>query len=119
MKRDIEERTFRYALRAIKVYQALQQGKDGAGWVIGKQFLRSATSVGANVAEAQAAESRADFIHKYGIAQKEIRESLYWLRLLKASELLKDGQLASLIQETEELKAIITAIIVKAKQTQK
>ena len=61
MKRDIEERTFKYALRAIKVYQALQQSKDGAGWVIGKQFLRLVISVGANVAEAQDAERRADF----------------------------------------------------------
>lgn len=119
MKRDIEERTFKYALRAIKVYQALQKGKDGAGWVIGKQFLRSATSVGANVAEAQDAESRADFVHKYAIAQKEIRESLYWLRLLKESELVQNGHLTSLIQETEELKAIITAIIIKAKQNPK
>ena len=68
-KWDIRHRTLEYALRAVNLYRALQEGKDGAGWVIGRQFLRAATSVGANVAEAQAAESRADFIHKYSIAQ--------------------------------------------------
>ena len=67
---DIKERTFKYALRSIKLYQALNDGKNKAGWVLSKQYLRSATSIGANIAEAKAAESRADFIHKYGIAQK-------------------------------------------------
>lgn len=62
--RDIRERAFKYALRAIKLYQFLQDGKDGAGWIIAKQYLRSATSIGANVEEAQSGESRADFIHK-------------------------------------------------------
>jgi four helix bundle protein len=72
---DIEERTLGYALRSVKLYQYLQSKRDGAGWIIGKQFLRSATSIGANVSEAQSGESRADFIHKYAIAQKEARES--------------------------------------------
>jgi four helix bundle protein len=58
--------------------------------VIGRQYLRSATSIGANVEEAQAAESRPDFIHKMGIAQKEARESLYWLRLLRASGIVPE-----------------------------
>ena len=66
--RDIRERSVQYALRAIKLYQALQRGRDGSGWILGKQFLRAATSIGANVEEAQAGESRGDFIHKYGIA---------------------------------------------------
>jgi len=85
---DIRERALQYSLRAIKLYQALQETKDGAGWILGKQYLRAATSIGANVEEAQAGESRADFIHKYGIAQKEARESLYWLKLLALSELI-------------------------------
>ena len=75
---DIRSRSFDYALRAIKLYQHLQAGKDGAGWVLGKQYLRSACSIGANIEEAQASESRADFVHKLGIAQKEARESLYY-----------------------------------------
>jgi four helix bundle protein len=81
----IRERAFAFSLRAIKLYQYLQKQKDGTGWVIGKQFLRAACSVGANVEEAQSAESRADFTHKLGIAQKEARETLYWPRLLGES----------------------------------
>jgi len=60
----------------------LQEKRDGAGWVLGKQYLRAATSIGANIEEAQSGETKADFIHKYGIAQKEAKESHYWLRLL-------------------------------------
>lgn len=103
-------------MRAIKLDRFIQTGKDGVAWIIGKQYLRSATSIGANVEEAQSAESRADFIHKYGIAQKETRESLYWLRLLAESSLIANKRLAPLIKETEELYAIITAILIKSKR---
>jgi four helix bundle protein len=112
---DIRKRSYGYSLRAIKLYQALQQGKDGAGWVLGKQYLRAATSIGANVEEAQGAESRPDFIHKYGIAQKEARESLYWLRLLAESGIVPAQRLKPLMKETEELYAVITGIILNAK----
>jgi len=114
--RDIRERSFQYALRAIRLYRSLQEGKDGAGWVIGKQFLRSATAIGASIEEAQSGESRADFIHKYGIAQKEARESLYWLRLLMESDTVPRTKLAPLMAETEELISVVTAIIVSAKK---
>lgn len=116
---DIRERSFEYALRAIKLDQCLQEGKDSAGWIIAKQYLRSATSIGANVAEAQSGESRADFIHKYNIAQKEARESLYWLRLLAQSGILPTTRLTPLIRETEEIIAVITAIIVTAKHNKR
>src|SRR6266700_1695636 len=72
--KDIRQRAFAYALRAIKLYQALAERKDGAAWVLGRQYLKSATSVGANIEEAQSGETRADYIHKYGIAQKEAQE---------------------------------------------
>ena len=114
--RDIRERTLEYAVRAVRLYHTLQDGKDGAGWIMAKQYLRSATSIGANVAEAQSGETRADFIHKYSIAQKEARESLYWLRLLERSGMLSSERLALLMQETRELVAVITAIIVRAKE---
>ena len=65
--RDIRTRSLQYALRAVKLYQHLQKQKDGAGWILGKQYLRAATSIGANVEEAQAGENRSDFIHKLGI----------------------------------------------------
>ncbi len=113
---DIRQRSFRYALRAISLHRALQSRKDGTGWILGKQYLRAATSIGANIEEAQSGESRRDFIHKYGIAQKEAKESLYWLRLLAESGLMAAKRLAPLMRETEELYAVITAIIVKAKR---
>ena len=117
--RDIRERTFQYALRAITLYRTLQEGKDSAGWILGKQYLRCATSIGANIEEAQSGESRADFVHKYAIAQKEARESLYWLRLMTDSQTFPRHRLAPLMGETEELIAVITAIIVKTKKALK
>jgi len=112
---DIRKRTFQYLLRAIKLSQVLQNGKDSAGWVIGKQFLRSATSIGANLEEAQAGETRADFIHKCGIAQKEIRDSLYWLPLLNEAKLVPEKRLKLLEMETQELYAVMTSILRSAK----
>ena len=113
---DICARCVAYALRAIKLYQFLQARKDGAGWILGKQYLRSATSIGANVEEAQAGESRSDFIHKMGIALKEARESLYWLHLLAESGIVRLSKLESLIKETDEIVAVIGSIIVNTKR---
>ncbi len=113
---DIRARAFKYALRAVTLYRHLQDGKDGAGWILGKQYLRSATSIGANLQEARAAESRADFIHKYGIAQKEARESLYWLQLMAEGLVVPLPRLNPLIQETEELVSILTASILRLKK---
>ena len=112
----IRERSFGYALRAIKLYQYLQKQGDGVGWILGKQYLRAACSVGANVEEAQAGESRADFAHMLGIAQKEARESLYWLRLLAESQTVPGGKLGPLIQATEEIIRILSSIILTTKQ---
>jgi four helix bundle protein len=112
---DIRERTVGYAVRAIELYRFVQREKDGAGRVIAKQYLRAATSIGANVEEAHSGESRADFIHKLGIAQKEARESSYWLRLLADSKIVSSHRLAALRRETAEIYAVLTAIIVNAK----
>ena len=113
---DIRERTLEYGVRAVRLYRALVKMKDGAALILGKQYLRSATSVGANIAEALSAESAADFIHKYSIAQKEARESQYWLALLERSEILSSTGLSDIKQETDELIAILTTIIVKRKK---
>ncbi len=110
---DIRERTLEYGVRAVRLYRALAEMKDGAALIIGKQYLRSATSIGANVAEALSGESPADFIHNYSIAQKEARESAYWLSLLEKAEFLPANRLTELKQETDALTAIITTIIVK------
>ena len=116
---DICKRSFAYALRATKLHQFLQERKDGTAWVLGKQYLRAATSIGANIEEAQSGETRADFIHKYGIAQKEAKESHYWLRLMAEAEIVPADLLVPLMRETEELYAVITAIIRNAKQRSK
>jgi four helix bundle protein len=115
---EIRARSFAYALRAVKLYQYHQSQTTGAGWILGRQYLRAATSIGANIEEAQSGESRADFIHKLGVAQKEARESLYWLRLLAESQIVPKGQMSPLMQETEELISVVTSIIVNAKRNQ-
>lgn len=76
---DIRERVLKYALRSIKLYQYVEKEAGDIGKILGKQYLRAATSIGANVEEAQASESRNDFIHKLSVSCKEARESLYWV----------------------------------------
>jgi four helix bundle protein len=116
---NIRERTVKYAVRAIELFRFVQKGKDGAGRIIAKQYLRAATSIGANVEEAHSGESRADFIHKFGIAQKEARECSYWLRIMADSSIVSTQRLAALRRETEEIYAVLTAIIVNAKRKSK
>ena len=88
--RDIKERTFSFALEIVRLCRSLDS-RPGSFRTLIQQLLRSGTSVGANVEEAQAGQSRADFISKYSIALKEARETLYWLRLLDASGELSNG----------------------------
>jgi len=114
---DIRERAFKYAVRAVHLFRVVQDSKDRAGWILAKQYLRSATSIGANLEEGRAAESRADFVHKCRIALKEARESVYWLLLLRDSGVLPEARLSPLIDETDELIAIVTRIIVSTKKT--
>ena len=116
---DIRERTVSYAVRAIELYRFVQRGRDGAGKVIGKQYLRAAISIGENVEEAHGGESRADFVHKFGIAQKEAHECAYWLRLMEDAKVVPPARLAAIRRETEEIYAVLTAIIVKAKRNAK
>ena len=116
---NIQERSLEYALRAIRLFRHLNERKDAVAWVIGKQYLRAATSIGANLAEAQSGETRADFIHKCGIAQKEARESRFWLLLMLKSRLISVGKLELLMQETDEIIAILTSILVNAKKNAK
>ena len=78
---DIRERTFQFAVRIVNLCQHLDE-TPGVNWTLSKQLLRSGTSIGANAEEAQAAQSKADFISKFSIALKEANESYYWLRLM-------------------------------------
>ncbi|HET7212409.1 MAG TPA: four helix bundle protein [Terriglobia bacterium] len=114
---DIRKRSFQYALRALKLCRYLAGQRDGSSSMLAKQYVRAATSIGANLQEALSGESRADFIHKYAVAQKEARESLYWLELMAESGLVPRSRLDPLIRETNELVAIITKIIVKSKRS--
>ena len=77
------------------------------------QLLRSGTSIGANVEEGQGAQSEADFVAKYSIARKEARETHYWLRLMAESKIVDPVKLTELITESDELIAILTAIVKK------
>ena len=114
--KDIRQRSFNYTPRAVKLYRHLQKQSDGAGWILSKQFLRAASSIGANIEEAQAGESRSDFIHKLGIARKEGRESLYWLRVMAGSNIVPQRRVQPLGQETEELLTVLRSIILKTKR---
>jgi len=113
--RDIKERTFTFALEIIRLCRWLDDS-PGVRKSLGKQLLRSGTSIGANVEEAQAGQSKADFTSKYAIALKEARETVYWLRLLKESGLSNDGSIDTLTQEADDLSRIIGSIIVKTKR---
>lgn len=111
----IKDRAFAYAVRAVHLMRFLNGRRDPAGSIIARQYLRSAMSIGANVEEAQAAESLADFAHKMAISQKEARESLYWLRLLQASKIVPSERLNALISETSEVLSILSKIVVTTK----
>jgi four helix bundle protein len=116
--RDIEKRTFDFGLRIIKLCQFL----EGRSWVnstLGKQLLRCGTSIGSNVEEAQAAQSRADFISKNNISLKEARETHCRLRLLAAAEVVAQSRLQPILDEALELKRILGAIVVSAKRNSK
>ncbi|HUQ02387.1 MAG TPA: four helix bundle protein [Kofleriaceae bacterium] len=101
---DIAERLLSFAVAVMRLTKQLP--KDTAGRHVASQILRSATSGGANYEEARAAESRDDFIHKIGVALKEVRESVFWLALIQRSGW---GDASALIREAEELCAILGA----------
>ncbi len=112
-QRDLDERLLEYGARILKLVEPLP--KTLAGKTIADQLLRSGMSVGANYEEAQAAESRNDFIHKLQIALKELRESNYWLRLLAKAETLPPERLANIINESNQLRAILSKSVATAK----
>jgi len=113
--RDILERPFEFAVQVVNLCVELGE-RPGAARRLSGQLLDAGTSIGANVEEGQAGQSRADFISKYSIALKEARETSYWLRLLKAT-ILKDSQaIPPLLDEVEQLKRILGAIVCRAKE---
>jgi len=113
--RDIRERTFEFALRIVKLCNELNK-KPGVSRDISRQLLKAGTSVGANTEEAQAGQSRPDFISKNSIALKEAREAHYWLRLLIAAKIMPEKKRAALRDEAEEINRILGSIVVSAKR---
>jgi four helix bundle protein len=112
--RELLQRTQSFGVRAIRVIDTLPPGT--ASWVLGKQLVRSATSVGANYRSARRARSTSEFIAKLGIAEEEADESIYWMQMLIQADLVDAPRLTALMQEAEELLAIIVASIRTAKR---
>ena len=110
MKENIVKlKSFAFAVRVVKLYQFLCSEKKE--YVLSKQLLRSGTSVGAMVREAEHAETKNDFKHKMGIAQNEINETIYWLELLKETDYLTTEQFESIKNDAVEIIKLITTII--------
>jgi four helix bundle protein len=118
MKQNIvKEKSFDFALQIIKTYKFLFYNHKEA--ILSKQLLRSGTSIGAMVREAEHAESKADFIHKLAIAQKEANEVEYWIELLYRSDYFDEKMYTSLIQNIQGLNKIIASILITAKKNLK
>ena len=113
---DIRDKTFAFALKIIKFSQSIDF-RNETFRTLARQLLKSGTSIGANVEEAQAGQSRADFTSKYAIALKESRETIYWLRLLKEAGM--NGEWEPFIQEAHEISLIIGAIIVNTRKVKR
>ena len=113
----IYEKSLDFAERIVNLYKYMVEQKGEK--IISKQLLRCGTSIGANVSEALAAESSADFIHKLSISQKETNETKYWLTLLNRTDYLSEGQYESMLSDCEGLRKMIISIILTAKQNSK
>ena len=112
---NIKDRTFMFAAEVVRFCDQLDS-KRGAVRTLGRQLLRAGTSIGANVEEAQAGQSRADFVSKYNIALKEARETICWLRLLKTTGMCAEAQPETLRNEAEQIARVIGSIIINTKR---
>lgn len=115
MKTDniIQEKSFAFAIRIVNFYKFLNSEKKEN--ILSKQLLRSGTSIGANVEEAIGGVSDKDFLNKLGIAYKEARESIYWLKLLYATDYITKNEFESMFNDAEEICKILGKIQITAK----
>jgi four helix bundle protein len=113
MKTELEGRTKDFSVRIVRLIRTFPKTVDGIE--MGRQLLRSGTSIGANYREANRAESKSDFIHKVGIAEKESSETVYWLEICEAAPLGDVNEVRALLKEAREILAIVTTIGRKAK----
>lgn len=111
----LANKSFDFAIRIVNLYKYLTDVKKE--YVLSKQLLRSGTAIGALQSEGSFAESKPDFIHKYGIAQKECNETIYWLKLMHRTEYIDQKQFDSMNNDAVELLKIITASIITAKKS--
>lgn len=109
----IKEKTYQFAIDIIQLYKKMQYQNE---YVISRQIVRSGTSIGANVEEATAAQSKKDFVAKMSISSKEARETNYWLRLIRDTSIVDSGDLAELLKKSEEIIKILTSIIKTAQK---
>ena len=114
MERIVQKKSFQFAVRIVKLCKFLRE--EQKEFIMTKQLLRSGTSIGANIAEAQQAQSKSDFVHKMRIALKEATETNYWIRLLHATDYLNDKEKESIIHDCSELEKMLTVIIKSAKE---
>ena len=110
----IQQKSFAFAIGIVNSYKYFQTEKKE--FVLSKQLLRSGTSIGANVEEAIGGQSKKDFIAKISISYKEARETMYWLKLLKATFYLDEKEADSISRDAEELCKILSSILVSSKQ---
>ena len=103
----IKTKSFEFAIQSVQVYKTLIEQKE---YILSKQFIRSATSIGANVQEADAGISKKDFISKMSIASKEARETLYWIQLLQSTDLVSFN-FEEINKKCEEIVRILTSIV--------
>ena len=109
----LKDKSYKFALRIVKLYKHLSE--EQKEFVLSKQVLRSGTSIGANIAEGNQAQSKSDFVHKLSIAHKESFETDYWLYLLRDGKFITEKQAESLLTDCQELQKILTTSIKTAK----
>lgn len=114
-ERDITVRSFQFAVRIVTLCRYLET-RGNVSRILADQLLRSGTSIGANLEEAQAGQSKADFVAKVSISRKEARETHYWLKLLAAADLIPAERVTELLDEANQLVAILTTIVKNAKK---
>ena len=108
------KKSFKFAVRVVKLYKYLCNDKKE--YILSKQLLRSGTSIGANINEAQDAQSKADFISKLSISLKEARESKYWIKLLKETDYLSDKEADNILEDLIEVIKLLVSIIKTTKE---
>jgi four helix bundle protein len=114
MNNTVKEKSFRFSVRIVKLCRFLRETKKE--FVMSKQLLRCGTSIGANIAESQQAQSRPDFTSKLNIALKEAVETDYWLRLLYETGYLTKAQFISIISDCDELERMLASIVKTTKE---